>query len=113
MLECELTKAGLMVYVRSQSRPQSKMMAECGFGKDAAVVAVVALAEKVNERFGDAVSPKSCLAGLKKFFDSGVDLKCRSCGWRKPKTIFCTQQGVTTSDGDTCDEFRHVFKVTE
>lgn len=89
------------------------MMAECGFDPMAAIVAVGALAEQVNERFGDAVSPTACVVGVKRFFESGVDLKCRSCGWRKPKTIFCTQRGVTTSDGDSCDEFRHVFKVTE
>lgn len=113
MLECELTKEGLTLYVRSQSRPQSKMMAECGFNKDVAVVVVGALAEKVNDTFGDAVSPAACVVGLKRFFESGVDLCCRSCGWRKPGSEYCTQQCADTSDGDTCFLFRHVFKVTE
>lgn len=87
------------------------MMAETGFDKDVAVVTVGALAEQVNERFGDCVSRTACVIGLKKFFGSGVDLKCRSCGWRKPKTSFCTQRGNVTSDSDTCEEFRHVFVV--
>ena len=86
-------------------------MAEVGFDKDVAVVAAGALAEKINERFGDCVSPAACVIGLKRFFESGVDLKCRSCGWRKPKTRFCTQRCGDTSDGDTCDEFRYVFVV--
>lgn len=87
------------------------MMAECGFDKDVAVVAVGALAEEVNKKFGDTVSPAACVIGLKKFFESGVDLCCRSCGWRKPKSRFCTQRCTDTSDSDTCDEFRHVFAV--
>lgn len=87
------------------------MMAECGFNKDVAVVAVGALAEEVNKRFGDSVSPTACVIGLKQFFESGVDLCCRSCGWRKPESNRCTQRMRDTSDGDTCEEFRHVFKV--
>jgi len=86
-------------------------MAEVGFFQDLAVVAVVALAEKVNEKFGDSVNPAACVAGLKQFFASGVDLKCRSCGWRKSGTKFCTQRCGDTSDGDACEEFRHVFVV--
>lgn len=85
------------------------MMAEVGFDKDVAVVAVGALAEQVNEKFGDCVSKTACVVGLKRFFESGVDLKCRSCGWRKPGSKFCTQRCGDTSDSDTCDEFRHVF----
>ena len=88
-------------------------MAECGFDKDVAVVAVGALAEEVNARFGDCVSPTACVVGLKRFFESGVDLKCRSCGYREPKGKTCTMQWCDTSDSDTCEEFRHVFKVTE
>ena len=87
------------------------MMVECGFEKQAAVVAVGALAKKVNESFGDSVSTSACLAGLKKFFESGVDLKCRSCGWRKPGSKYCTQRCGGTSDSDTCEEFRHLFVV--
>ncbi len=87
------------------------MMAEVGFAKDAAVVAVGALAETVNEKFGDDVSVAACVIGLKQFFASGVDLKCRSCGWRKPGTKFCTQAAGVTSDGNTCDVFRHLFVV--
>ena len=109
MLVCELTKAGLTVLVRSQSRPRSKVMTECGFNKDVAVVAAGALAEAVNEKFGDDVSPAACVIGVKQFFESGVDLHCRSCGWRKLKSRFCTQRGLDTSDGDTCEEFKHVF----
>ena len=86
-------------------------MAECGFDKDVAVVAVGALAEQVNERFGDSVSPTACVIGLKQFFESGVDLKCRSCGWRKPDSQRCTKRSCDTSDSDTCEEFRHVFTV--
>ncbi len=87
------------------------MMTECGFYKDVAVAAAGALAEQVNERFGDTISPASCVAGVKKFFESGVDLKCRSCGWRKSGAKLCTQRCGYTSDGDTCDEFRHLFVV--
>jgi len=87
------------------------MMAEVGFDKDVAVLAAGALAEKVNERFGDNVSRSACVIGLKKFFESGVDLKCRSCGWRKPGSKYCTQRCSDTSDSDTCEEFRHLFVV--
>ena len=87
------------------------MMAECGHAKDAAVVACGALVEKANERFGDNISPRACLAGLRSFFNSGVDTNCRSCGYRKPKSRFCTMQCQDTSEGDTCDEFRHLFVV--
>ena len=87
------------------------MMTECGFEKQAAVVAVGALVQQTNERFGDSIDAKSCLSGLRRFFESGVDLKCRSCGWRKADTKFCTQRCGVTSDSDTCDEFRHVFVV--
>ncbi len=87
------------------------MMAECGFDKDVAVVAVGALAEQVNDKFGDSVSAAACVIGLKRFFESGVDLKCRSCGWRKPNTRLCTQGRGVTSDSNTCEEFRHVFAV--
>ena len=86
-------------------------MAECGFDKDAAVVAAGALAEEVNKRFGDSVSKTACVIAVKKFIASGVDLCCRSCGWRKPKTRFCTQRRSDTSDADTCEEFRHLFNV--
>jgi len=86
-------------------------MAECGFEKQAAVVAVGALVEKVNERFGDSVPVSACLGGLKQFFNSGVDLNCRSCGYRKPKSRHCTMQCQDTSDSDTCAEFRHLFVV--
>lgn len=87
------------------------MTAECGFEKQAAVVACGALVEGVNKRFDDSVSVKACLAGLKAFFNSGVDTNCRSCGWRKPGIKVCTMRGVLTSDGDTCDEFKHLFVV--
>ena len=87
------------------------MMAEVGFDKDVAVVAAGALAEQVNERFGDSVSKTACVIGVKKFLGSGVDLCCRSCGWRKPKSKLCTQRGSGTSDSDTCEEFRHLFVV--
>ena len=86
-------------------------MAECGFEKQAAVVACGALVEKVNERFGDCVDLRACLKGLKEFFSSGVDTKCRSCGWRMPKSTVCTQRCSVTSDEDTCDEFKHLFVV--
>ena len=86
-------------------------MAECGFAKDAAVVACGALVEKANERFGDCISARACLAGLKSFFSSGVDTKCRSCGYRKPKSRFCTMRFQDTSDSDTCGEFRHLYVV--
>lgn len=87
------------------------MMAEVGFDKDAAVIAAGALAEQVNERFGDSVSKAACVVAVKKFVNSGVDLKCRSCGWRKKGTTFCTQRQDVTGDTDTCEEFRHVFNV--
>ena len=87
------------------------MMTECGFNKDVAVVAAGALAEEVNKRFGDSVSKTACVIGVRKFLASGVDLKCRSCGWRKPKSRFCTQRREYTSDGDTCEQFRHVSVV--
>lgn len=87
------------------------MMTECGFDKDLAVVAAGALAEEVNKRFGDDVSPTACVVAVKKFIGSGVTLKCRHCGWRKSKSRFCTQLKEDTSDGDTCEEFRHVFEV--
>ena len=86
-------------------------MIECGFDKDVAVVAAGALAEAVNEKFGDSVSSAACVIGVKKFLASGVDLRCRSCGWRKPESRFCTQQNCNTSDGNTCEEFRHLFVV--
>ena len=84
-------------------------MTECGFNKDVAVIVDGALAEAVNEKFGDDVNVAACVAGVKQFLSSGVDLNCRSCGWRKPKSIHCTQRCLDTSDGDTCEEFRHVF----
>lgn len=87
------------------------MMAEVGFDKDVAIVTVGALAEQINQRFGDTVSPAACVIGLKQFFNSGVDLKCRSCGWRKPKSKYCTQRCGDTSDSDTCEHFRHLFVV--
>ena len=87
------------------------MTAECGFEKQAAVVAVGALVETVNEKFGDSVPLTACLAGLRQFFNSGVDTCCRSCGYRKPKSRRCTMQCQDTSDGDTCDEFKHLFVV--
>ncbi len=87
------------------------MMAEVGFNKYVAVLAVAALTEEVNEKFGDNISKTATLAGLKKFFASGVELNCRSCGWRKSGTKFCTQRCSDTSDGDSCKEFRHVFAV--
>ncbi len=87
------------------------MMAECGFEKQAAVVAVGALVAKTNEKFGDCIDVSACLAGLRQFFNSGVEMKCGSCGWRKPGTKFCTQAAGVTSDGNTCDVFRHLFVV--
>ena len=87
------------------------MTAECGFEKQAAVVACVALVEGVNEKFGDSVSVSACLVGLKQFFNSGVEAKCRYCGWRKPGCSNCTLRVLSTSDSDTCDEFRHLFVV--
>jgi len=87
------------------------MMAECGFDKAVAVVVAGALAEQVNEKFGDSVSPAACVAGIERFFSSGVEAKCRSCGWRKPKSRFCTQRAGDTSDGDTCEKFCHLFVV--
>jgi hypothetical protein len=87
------------------------MEAECGFDRQAAVVAVGALVGKVNERFGDSVSLSACLTGLKEFFNSGVDLNCRSCGWRKPRSRLCTKQCVVTSDSDTCEHFAHLFEA--
>lgn len=89
------------------------MTAECGFEKQAAVVAVGALVEGVNKRFQDCVSVKACLIGLKSFFNSGVEPKCGYCGYRKSKSKFCTMQAVSTSDSDTCDEFRHLFVVED
>ncbi len=87
------------------------MTAECGFEKQAAVVACGALVEAVNEKFGDCVSIKACLAGLRAFFNSGVEPKCSYCGWRKPGSKVCTMRCVLTSDSDTCDEFKHLFVV--
>jgi hypothetical protein len=112
MMECVLTKAGLTVVVRSQSRPESKVIAEVGFDKDVAVIAIGACAEEINQKFGDSLSPAACVAGLKEFFRSGVDLKCRSCGWRKPgRSKTCTLRALSTSDSDTCGDFRHEFVV--
>jgi hypothetical protein len=89
------------------------MQAEVGFYKDVAVVAVNDMVDQVNARFGDSVNKSACVEGLKQFFESGVDLKCRSCGWRKPKSRHCTYRGCDTSDSDTCDEFRHLFVVED
>lgn len=89
------------------------MMAEVQFDKDVAIVTAGALTEEVNERFGDNLDPAHTIAALKTFFGSGVDLKCRSCGWRKSGTSFCTQQQCKTGDGETCKEFRHVFNVVD
>jgi hypothetical protein len=89
------------------------MTAECGFERQAAVVALGALVQRVNEKFGDSISLKAALAGLKAFLNSGIDLKCRSCGWRKSGTKFCTVQNTGTSDSDTCSEFRHLFVVED
>ena len=87
------------------------MAAKIGFDKAKATAAVPVLVETLNKKFGDSVSPTACLLGLKKFFSSGVDLKCRSCGWRAPKSKFCTNKCQDTSDGDTCEVFRHLFVV--
>jgi len=89
------------------------MMAEVGFDKDVAIVTVGALAEECNAKFGDCIDPAHCIAALKKFFSSGVDLKCRSCGWRVKGTRHCTKQGCKTGDGETCQYFRHVFTVVD
>lgn len=86
-------------------------MAEVGFDKDVAVATAGALAEQVNERFGDSIPPSACAEGVKQFIKSGVDLKCRSCGWRKLRSNFCTQRTCDTLDGDTCNLFRHLFVV--
>ena len=87
------------------------MATECGFDKDVAVVAAGALAEEVNKRFGDSIDPKACVIGVKTFIASGVDLKCKSCGWRKSGTKFCTLIVGDTGDAGTCGKFRHLFVV--
>lgn len=87
------------------------MMAEVGFDKDVAIAAAGALTEEVNERFGDCLDPAHTLAALKRFFDNDPDLKCRSCGWRKKGTEFCTMRQCVTGNGESCKEYRHVFNV--
>jgi len=89
------------------------MMAEVGFEKDVALAAAGALTEEVNRRFKDSLDPAHTIAALKKFFASGVDLKCRSCGWRAKGTTHCTQRDCKTGDGETCELFLHVFNVVD
>jgi len=87
------------------------MMAECGFDQDVALVVAGALAEQLNETYGDSIDPALCVAAVKQFIASDVDIKCRHCGWRRPGTKFCTFQGCQTGDADKCGQFRHVFEV--
>jgi hypothetical protein len=89
------------------------MMAECAFDKDVAVVATAALAEDVNAKFGDSLSPRTLAAETGKFIQSGIDLKCRYCGWKKPNSSFCTQRCHDVSPTNTCELFRHVHCVEE
>jgi len=88
------------------------MMAECGFRKDLAVAAAGSLAEEVNRKFGDNISPRVCAAAVAKFIEKPIGLNCGSCGWRKAGTKHCTQRCYTTSDIDSCDLYRHLHKIT-
>lgn len=92
-------------------KPQSKMMAECGFRKDLAIAAAGALAEDCNKQFGDCLDPKLCSKAVEAFIAKPIGLNCGSCGWRKPKTKLCTQRGCGTSDGDTCEFYRHLHAM--
>jgi hypothetical protein len=88
------------------------MMAECGFKKDVALLAAAALAEDCNKKFGDNIDPNFCVRAVATFINNkAIGINCRHCGWRKPKTQFCTQRNCNTGDGQTCDLFRHLFVV--
>lgn len=104
-----MTKSGLTIYVRSQIRPQSKMMAECGFAKDVALMAAAALAKDCNAKFGDSIDSKLCVAVVKEFIEHRkIGLNCGCCGYRKPNTKLCTLQNSITGDAESCDSFRHL-----
>lgn len=104
-----MTKKGLTIYVRSQVKTQSKMMAECGFKKDVALLAAAALAEDCNAKFGDNIDPRMCVAVVKEFIEHRkLGLNCGCCGYRKPSTKFCTLKSTVTGDVQSCDSFRHL-----
>ena len=92
-------------------KPQSSFKVQCGFELGKGVVAAGACAEACNERFGDSIDPAYCIAAVTKFFKSGADTKCRSCGWVKDGK--CTQHDHTIDAGGTCPLYRHVFNVTD
>jgi hypothetical protein len=89
------------------------MMAEVGFRKDLALAAAGALTEDANTKFGDRFDPNRSIAVVKKFLASDIGTVCRSCGWRKSGTKYCTQKQAATSDDYGCDEFRHLFVVED
>lgn len=89
------------------------MMANVGFDKAKALVLAGALAEQLNETHGDNIDPAVCVAVVKKFIESDVDIKCRYCGWRKPESRFCTAKQSDTCDGESCEVFKHVFEAVE
>ena len=87
-------------------------MAECGFAKDVALLAAAALAEDCNAKFGDNIDPKFCVKAVASFFDKkDIGINCSCCGWRKPRTKFCTQVLCDTGDAGACNQFRHLFVV--
>ena len=89
------------------------MMAEVGFRKDLALVAAGALTEDANSKFGDTFDPNRSRAIVKKFLQADIGICCRSCGWRKPGTKFCTQKTAVTADDYGCEVFRHLFVVED
>jgi len=88
------------------------MMAECGFKKDLAIVAAGTLAEELNKRFGDTLSPSLCAKAVAAFIAKPMGINCGSCGWRTAGTKHCTQRDCKTSDTDQCDLYRHLHKMT-
>jgi len=97
--------------VKSQVKPNVKVMVECGFDRSIAIVGAGAAAEELNQKYGDSIDPADCVAAVKKFFATDVDIQCRYCGWREKGTKFCTQHQTETNDGQQCELFRHVFSV--
>lgn len=92
-------------------KPQSKMMAECGFKKDLAIASAGTLAGECNAKFGDTFDPNLCAKAVEGFIATPIGINCSSCGWRKPKSKRCTQRSCDTSDTDTCELYRHLHAI--
>jgi len=101
------------VYVCSKVKPNVKMMVECRFDKDVALVGVAAAAETLNERYGDNISPEVCMEAVKKWLVSPPDTKCKNCGYRFSGTKKCSMKLCETLDCETCENFKYSILIED